>query len=341
MSPVKPLSTHQECNAVRYRPGDEQGHYESYFQRANHPGRPLAFWIRYTIFSPRNQPGAAVGELWAVYFDGETGKITSAKDVFPVDVCRFSRDGLDAVIADATLSDGALAGSASGPDGCVSWDLRFEGGQEPLLLLPRKFYDGGFPKARSLVGAPNTHFSGQLVVGGQEVDVSDWVGSQNHNWGKQHTDHYAWGQVAGFDNDPDAFLELSTARVRIGPLWTPFLTLVVLRVGGQTYSLNGLWRALLARGRFEDFHWEFSTSDAEVSIEGHIEAPSEAFVALRYDNPPGGYKICLNSKLASCHLTLRRAGLEPLTLHTRSRAAFEILSDRDAGNKMYAGAYIY
>jgi hypothetical protein len=44
------------------------------------------------------------------------------------------------------------------------------------------------------------------------------VGSQNHNWGSRHTDHYAWGQVAGFDDDPDAFLELSTARVRVGPL---------------------------------------------------------------------------------------------------------------------------
>jgi len=324
---VEPLSTRQGCNAVRYRPGDDQGHYESYFQRANHPGRPLAFWIRYTIFSPRGQPSAAVGELWAVYFDGETGKITTAKDVFPIERCRFSTDGLDVAIADATLSDGVLAGSASGPDGCVAWDLRFEGGQEPLLLLPRNLYDGGFLKAKGLVGAPNTHYSGQLVIGDQEVDVSDWVGSQNHNWGKRHTDHYAWGQVAGFDDDPDAFLELSTARIRVGPLWTPFLTLVVLRVGGQTYALNGLWRALLARGHFDDFHWEFSTADADVSIEGRIEAPSEVFVALRYDNPPGGYKTCLNSKLASCQLILRRAGLEPLTLHTQNRAAFEILTD--------------
>jgi len=324
---VDTLLTRQGCNAVHYRPGNDQGHYESYFQRANHPHRPLAFWIRYTIFSPRREPGAAVGELWAIYFDGETGKITSAKDVFPIDRCRFSTDGLDVTIADATLSDGALAGSASGRDGSVAWDLRFSGGQEPLLLLPRNLYDGGFPKAKSLVGAPNAHYSGQLVVGGQEVDINDWVGSQNHNWGKKHTDHYAWGQVAGFDNDPDAFLELSTARVRVGSLWTPFLTLVVLRVGGQTYAINGLWRALLARGRFEDYHWEFSTSDADVSIEGHIEAPRETFVALRYDNPPGGCKTCLNSKLASCHLTLSRAGLEPLTLHTQNHAAFEILTD--------------
>ena len=323
------LSTRSTCNAVRYRPGDDQGHYESYFQRANHPSRPLAFWIRYTIFSPRNRPDATVGELWAVYFDGETGKITSAKDVFPIEHCRFSPDGLEVAIDDATLSDGVLAGSASGPNDSIAWDLKFEGGQEPLLLLPRKLYDGGFPKAKSLVSTPNTHFYGRLVVGDEEVDINDWAGSQNHNWGKRHTDHYAWGQVAGFDNDPDAFLEISTARVRVGPLWTPFLTLVVLRVDGQTYALNGLWRALLAHGHFDNSRWTFSSADSRVSIKGSIEAPAEAFVALRYGNPPGGHKTCLNSKLASCQLILRRDGLKPLTLHTKSRAAFEVLSDHE------------
>ena len=69
------------------------------------------------------------------------------------------------------------------------------------------------------------------------------------------------------------------------------------------------------------------TGDANASIEGRIEASAETFVTLRYDNPPGGHKTCLNSKLASCQLTLRRAGMELLTLHTRNRAAFEILSD--------------
>ena len=101
---------------------------------------------------------------------------------------------------------------------------------------------------------------------------------------------------------------------------------MVLRVGGQTYALNGLRCALLANGHFDDFHWEILTGDADVTIEGQIEAPSEMFVSLRYDNPPGGYKTCLNSKLASCQLTLRRAGTDPLALHTRNRATFEILS---------------
>jgi hypothetical protein len=46
----------QQANWTRYQPGQKMGHYESFFQRANHPSRPLAFWIRYTIFSPQDRP---------------------------------------------------------------------------------------------------------------------------------------------------------------------------------------------------------------------------------------------------------------------------------------------
>jgi hypothetical protein len=56
-------------------------------------------------------------------------------------------------------------------------------------------------------------------------------------------------------------------------------------------------------------------------------APRESFVALRYDNPPGGTKTCLNSKLAECELEVERPGGDNLHLHTRHRGAFEILTD--------------
>ena len=39
-------------------PTTRDGHYESFFQRANHPSRPLAFWIRYTALIPRGAPDA-------------------------------------------------------------------------------------------------------------------------------------------------------------------------------------------------------------------------------------------------------------------------------------------
>ncbi len=50
------VSARSRWNACRFVPGDAGGHYESYFQRANHPSRPLAFWIRYTVFSPAGRP---------------------------------------------------------------------------------------------------------------------------------------------------------------------------------------------------------------------------------------------------------------------------------------------
>jgi len=58
-------------NAARFVPGQRDGHYESFYQRANHPTRPLAFWIRYTMVRPARRPEAAIGELWAMFFNGE------------------------------------------------------------------------------------------------------------------------------------------------------------------------------------------------------------------------------------------------------------------------------
>jgi hypothetical protein len=59
-----------------------------------------------------------------------------------------------------------------------------------------------------------------------------------------------------------------------------------------------------------------------------MTAPHGAFVGLRYDNPPGGVKTCLNTKLAACEVTVddRRARRRQ-TLATAHRAAFEILTD--------------
>jgi Tocopherol cyclase len=171
-------------------------------------------------------------------------------------------------------------------------------------------------------------FSGVLTVDGKQVEIADWVGSQNHNWGSRHTDLYAWGQVAGFDNQPDSFLEVATASLRLGPFWTPPITPVVLRHRQREYAFTRLGQAIRAKGRFGYFSWEFASSNEDAEIAATISAPREAFVGLRYYNPPGGIKHCLNSKIASCTLRLtdRRAGTSEV-LETRNRAAFEILTD--------------
>ena len=191
-----------DANKTVYIPGQKSGHYESYFLRANHPTGPQAFWIRYTIFSPAGKPDKAIGELWAVFFDGNTGPNVAVKKEVPFSRCSFSPSALDVKIDNAILNAGKLNGDASANKHEISWDLAYSGDSKPLFLLPQKMYSAGFPKAKALVALPMAKFSGVLTVDGKKIEVQNWVGSQNHNWGSKHTDLYAWGQVAGFDNNP-------------------------------------------------------------------------------------------------------------------------------------------
>ena len=327
----------QQVNDTRYH-NQATGHYESFFLRANHPTRPLAFWIRYTILSPKKRPQDALGELWAIYFNGETNNHIAIKQEVPFRHCTFSSTAFYVEINRAQLKPGELHGVISAKDRSFAWDLTFDANAKPLLLLPFNLYKTKLPSAKSLVSAPMATFNGSLTVNGETVEVVDWVGSQNHNWGSKHTDLYAWGQVAGFDSHPQSFLEVATARLKIGPLWTPYMTLAVLRHDGQEFALNSLSQSLRAKGSFEYFSWNFKSETKEIGLAGSISAPSKAFVGLNYYNPPGGNKYCLNTKIASCQLILKdkRTGKQEI-LVTNNRAAFEILTDdRNHGIVMQA-----
>ncbi|HNY63979.1 MAG TPA: hypothetical protein PKM41_00990 [Deltaproteobacteria bacterium] len=326
-----------QANHARYH-GQVQGHYESFFLRANHPDRTLAFWIRYTIFSPRSCPGKARGELWAVFFNGEKGRHAAVKVDLPIQDCFFDTAKFHVRVGDAWLTSRGLSGAVYGASHAISWDLSYEGGQEPLLLLPEKLYSTKLPAAKSLVGQPMARFRGRVQVDGETIDIHDWTGSQNHNWGSKHTDLYAWGQVAGFDTHPESFLELATAKLKLGPFRSPAFTLVVLRHAGREYAANGLLQAVKARGAFDYFTWRFTSKTPLMEIDGTMTARPEDFVCLGYRNPPGGIKYCLNSKIASCRLRFSdlKEGISE-TLETRSRAAFEILTD-DAGHGIFVSA---
>ncbi|TAL38858.1 MAG: hypothetical protein EPN93_03770 [Spirochaetes bacterium] len=314
-------------NFSRYREGMKTGHYESFFLRANHPVKAQAFWIRYTIFVPKGEPGSAIGELWATWFDGATGRHVSVREELPAVKCAFSPDTLGVRIGGAFLETGRLKGTAHHRGHTVAWDLAYKGNEPPLYLFAPALYAKGFPRAKSLVGLPLAAFSGNLTVDGTVHRVDAWTGSQNHNWGSRHTDDYAWGQVARFDNAPASFLEIGTGRVKIGPLWTPYLTMISLRHDGVDYGLNTIRQALRARGSFGNFHWKFFSENRQARIGGELVSDPKNFVGLTYRNPPGGSKFCLNCKIASCALTLTLPGKRPIRMETANRAAFEILTD--------------
>lgn len=306
--------------AARFE-GTDKGHYESWFQRANHPSEPLAVWIRYTVFIPASGERPALGELWFILFDG--AEITARKAEIPLSECSVSRQTIDVSIGQSTLDLERCEGAIED----VAWSLRYESPEAPLLMLPEGLYDGGFPKAKLLVGSPMARYTGSLTVGDRTIELDGWVGSQNHNWGSRHTDRYAWGQVAGFDDAPDVFFEAATAWLRFGPVWTPPLTVASVRIGDRTIQRVGMLQAVRGNARVDGFHWAFRTAGRNGSIEASFSAEPTDFVALRYLDPPGGHKACLNSKLARCTLRVEAPGMKPLEARTQHRAALEFLRD--------------
>lgn len=313
-----------DWNGARYESGTDNGHYESWFVRANDPAGTRAFWIRYTIFAPRNHASDALGELWAFMFDRAAHRIVAVKHSVPIANCSFARDGLDVAIDDARLTERALSGGATTNGHTIRWNLEMANANPPILLLPERLYTTPIPRAKSVVPRPFARFTGSIEVNGTPLAISDWIGSQNHNWGSRHTDRYAWGQVAGFDGQADAFLECSTARIKLGPVWTPPLSPVVLRLGSETLTWNDIVSAVRARGSYAPFEWRIQTASKNGRIDIRMSASGDDVVALRYRNPPGDENICLNTNVAHCEVVLERPGRPRVTLQS-NRAAFEIL----------------
>lgn len=313
-----------DWNGARWKSGSKDGHYESWFMRAN-DAADRAFWIRYTMFSPEDHPERAVGELWAIWFERDK-PVVAVKSELPIAKCSFAPDRLAVRVGEATLDGATLAGSAAANGHTIAWDLQFGEGGKPLLLMTPRLYDFKIPRAKMVVSRPLARFTGTLTIDGKRIEVASWVGSQNHNWGSRHTDRYAWGQVAGFDERPDAFLECGTGRLKLGPVWTPPMSPVVLQLGDEILSWTGLTRTVRALGAYAPYQWHLETTDKQGTIDIRIDAEPSQFVALRYPNPPGGTKICLNTKIARCEVTLTRPDRPVLVLRSQ-RAAFEILDD--------------
>ena len=106
---------------------------------------------------------------------------------------------------------------------------------------------------------------------------------------------------------------------------------MTLRHNGHEFRLNTIAQSLKAKGRFDYFNWKFYSKNSEVEIEGTIFADKNDFVELKYYNPPGGIKNCLNTKIASAKIKIRYKNssgkfTEEL-LETKNRGAFEILED--------------
>jgi len=331
-------------NAPRYAAGT-RGHVESWFLRANHPSEPRALWLKATLLAPipgrGGDGGAPLADVWAIAFDG--GRTYAARATVPLaDAVFGGRDeATAATVAGCRFelgADGAARGQlADSRDGDVTWDLswRSVGGAlgRPLVIFPfDRMLIGGFPRSKLVTPAPALVFGGTLEVFGERWDLAGWRGMQGHNWGREHTAEYAWGQChfPGDGGAADCVVEGFSARIRLGRRLSPRMSALVVRRGDAEYRFDRTFDFWRQRASIDDLRWtvELSSPDGEARLD--LRADAQRMVCLGYRNPDGRLSYCYNSKLAAAELEVRPAVGEPFRCSSAHGGALELLSlERD------------
>ena len=129
-----------------------------------------------------------------------------------------------------------------------------------------------------------------------------------------------------------------TARVKVGPILAPPLTLVCVWHRGKRYELTNVRTLLRARGSVSvaEKHWRFESENSEARIEGELAAETDEMVGLHYENPNGQMTYCLNSKIARARLSLEPKNGPRVEARSRA-AALEIgTKEADHGVRMMA-----
>ena len=256
-----------DWNAIRFDAERPRGHVESYFVKANDPQGRRALWLKATIIGSSVRPAHAMAEAWAVVFDRQ-GQHVAVKESVPFATAGFSHEALDVRIGDFLRFDSA------GSRGCidrgehhVEWDLRWKHHGQPLVHFPlAKMYTGPFPKSKLVSPYPDLTMDGKFAVDGHDFDVKQWRGMQGHNWGRGHADIYAWGHCNCWDQNVDTVVEAVSARVRVGPVLTPLMTLVCVRHDGREYRFTHPHHLMRNRGEVHPRRWFFGAKDKRLSV---------------------------------------------------------------------------
>jgi hypothetical protein len=305
-SPTGPTPDDEVAEVFRSRgPRGDRGHYESYFLKAASPTGDRAVWIRWTT---HRSPGAqADGTLWLSSF--ERGRVRQAQRhglaIEPLD------GGGIALGAEARIEPGRATG-ALGPDDAVAgfdqpspsaWDLSIVARDQPLHhLRPERLYRAPVPRTKLTSPYPDATIGGRATLFGEDLDLDGWRGMVGHNWGSEHAERWIWLHGSGIDGDPTAWVDVALARVRLGPVLTPWTVVGACSLGGVRRAIRGVVR-----------HPIHDRADGSLAVtlvlRGGLRidatGAADATATWTYHDPAGGERNVRNCSLATVELADR------------------------------------
>jgi hypothetical protein len=308
--------------------GIDAGHYESFYIKASHPDGNRAVWLRHTVHKrPSEEPTAS---LWLTVFDAQapgpraTKATVGAGELSAGDDTYIRVDG-------ATLADGRATGSISGGGTEASWDMRFTEGREALYHMPfERLYRSRLPRTKLLSPYPASHFDGEVVIGGDRVELVGWPGMVGHNWGSEHAERWIWLQGSDLGGRTGDYIDVALGRVQVGRWTTPWLANGQIVLDGEPLRIGGLTSAYGTDVKETPSSCEFVLPGHRVRVRGRVDADPKDIVAWVYADPKGPEHQALNCSIAMLRIEVERPGHKTASVEA-SGAAYE-LGSRDTNH---------
>ena len=272
--------------------------YDSWYVRAVHPLKPLGLWIRHTFHE------TCEGVRGAHWFT------------------LFTPDGVETRKA---RFDGRPAGGGerfAGAAGDTRWDLQVHPRAAAFAHLPARWmYRTPLPKTKPVSVSPLAVLTGEVTIGGTTIAIDSWPGMVGHNWGAEHAHRWIWLHSAGFDGEPDAWLDITLARLKLGKRVTPWLANGAICLAGERRRVGGLFRRAAV---------EATAGAAEIALAGRglrlelsVAPRPAATVVWKYTDPLGGEHFASNCSISALSARVVQGGSER-KLATGHLAAYEL-----------------
>ena len=147
------------------------------------------------------------------------------------------------------------------------------------------------------------------LEGDEQISLDGWRGMVGHNWGSEHAERWIWLHGVGFEEEPEAWLDVALGRIKLAGRMTPWVANGALSLDGRRLRLGGLGARGLRVKESPDGCVVSLAGEHGLRVELRAEVPRGTAAGWRYADPDGGSgHDVINCSIAALELTVALPG---------------------------------